>query len=298
MVLATGIAVLAAGALGPPADAGAAPLRRCTATPATKKTVAYTSIAGVQANATSLDVYSPARACRAPVVMWVHGGGYHTGDKRNQVADKVRLFNGRGWVFVSVNYRLTVAGDPSSAHYPDHYEDVAAAVAWVHRHISRSGGDGSRIALLGHSAGADIVSNVTTNPQYLGDQGLSLRAVDCAGPLDTEGFDKVTANSAGTPDRAAWLDALGSAPDYERTTSAFTWIRPHAGIPPTIGVTRGTATRRAIEANFLHRLSTAGIASTRIEAGGLSHGEVNSKIGAPGDTVMTPPLMRFLKDCF
>ena len=42
--------------------------------------------------------------------MWVHGGGYSVGDKKNQVADKVHLFNEHGWMFVSVNYRLTRPG--------------------------------------------------------------------------------------------------------------------------------------------------------------------------------------------
>ncbi len=286
-------------ALTPIAGACAAPSHRkgCTGAPV-KRTITYETIAGVPADSTSLDVYSPARACHAPVVMWVHGGGYQIGDKRNQVADKVRLFNARGWFFVSVNYRLTVAGDPSSAHYPDHYDDVATAVAWVHAHIDRFGGDRSRIALLGHSAGADIVANVTTNPRYLARRGLRLRAVTCAGPLDTEGFDKVTADAAGSGEKGAWNDALGNAPDYERMTSAVTWIRPNVGIPPTIGVVRGAASRRAIETNFLDRLTAAGIRTARIDAAGLSHGEVNARIGAAGDTVMTPPVVSFLKTCF
>ena len=197
-----------------------------------------------------------------------------------------------------MNYRLTVTGDPSSAHYPDHYEDVAAAVAWVHSHIGRLGGDASRVALLGHSAGADIVSNVTTNRRSLRSHHLGLGAIACAGPLDTEGFDKVTADTGGGDERVAWSDALGNAPDFERTTSAITWIRPHIGIPQTLGVVRGTPQRRGIEQDYLDRLAAAGVRTTRIDASGLSHAEVNRRIGAPGDTVMTPPLMKFLVRCF
>ena len=63
---------------------------------------------------------------------------------------------------MSVNYRLTSTGDLASAHYPDHYRDVTAAVAWTRAHIWSWGGDPDRIALLGHSAGADIVANVIT----------------------------------------------------------------------------------------------------------------------------------------
>ena len=74
---------------------------------------------------------------------------------------------------------------------PPRDEDVAAAVGWVHDHIRAYGGDPDRLALLGHSAGADIVANVADQPRYLASVGLAPADLDCAGPLDTEGFDKV-----------------------------------------------------------------------------------------------------------
>ena len=259
-------------------------------------TVAYRSIPGVTANSVSLDVHAPARACRAPVVIWVHGGGYHVGDKANQVRDKVARFNAEGWIFVSVNYRLTVPGSPTSARFPDHYEDVAAAVAWVHRSIGAYGGDPDRLALLGHSAGADIVANVADQPTYLAAHGLTTDVLDCVGPLDTEGFDKVT--SVGDGESAQWKSALGNQPDYLTRTSATRFIGEHDDVPDTIGVVRGTPGRRAIEQAYLDRVAATGARSITIDAAGLSHEEVNTRIGAAGDTVMTPPLLRFLRECF
>ena len=279
----------------------AAPRRSCAIATA-PKTFAYERLAGVPATATSLDVWAPSRRCRvgarrAPVVLWVHGGGYRIGDKRNGVADKVRLFNARGWVFVSVNYRLTRVGDPSSAHYPDHFRDVAAAIAWTRAHVSAFGGNPHRLAILGHSAGADIVSNVVTNPWWLGERGLPLRAVRCAGPLDTEGFDK-TRVPDGSDESAQWRVALGNAPNYKTTTSATLLARPGTGIPPMITVVRGLPLRRSIETAFAAAVRRAGASATVIDARSLTHEEVNRRIGAPGDTVMTPPLMRFLRGCF
>jgi len=266
------------------------------ATAGLAKTIAYRSIPGVAADALSVDIHAPANACGAPVVMWVHGGGYHGGDKTNQIAAKKALFNARGWILVSVNYRLTVAGDPSSAHFPDHYEDVAAAVDWVHRRIAAYGGDPTRIALLGHSAGADIVSNVADQPRYLSAEGLPPSTIDCVGPLDTEGFDKVT--SVGDGESAQWSSALGNEPDYLTVTSATRFMTPTSDVPDTIGVVRGTAGRQAIERDYLAAVATTGAASTTIDARGLSHEEVNSRIGQAGDTVMTPPLVSFLTACF
>ena len=63
------------------------------------------------------------RGRRAPVVMWVHGGAYRAGDKGNTARPKARLFNRRGWVFVSVNYRLTRPGVSWSASWPDHFRE-------------------------------------------------------------------------------------------------------------------------------------------------------------------------------
>ena len=282
---------------GPPTTApGPGAAARC-ARSGLPTTVAYARHTGVDPNLTSLDVHAPAGACDAPVVVWVHGGGYQVGDKAKQIADKVRLFNGNGWILVSVNYRLTVTGDPSSAHYPDHYDDVATAVAWVHDHIATYGGDPTRLALLGHSAGADIVSNVADNPAYLAGHHLGLDALRCAGPLDTEGFDKVAAGDP-TGVGAQWKEALGNEPGYLTATSATHLVRPGVGIPPTIGVVRGTSKRRQIETDYLKALDAANVTTTKIDAHGLTHAEVNSRIGAPGDTVMTPPLVQFLTGCF
>jgi acetyl esterase/lipase len=293
VALALVVAACTDGSTGQAAGTTAAPpgstAARCTrSSPAT---VAYRRIAGADANLTSLDVYAPHAACGAPVVMWVHGGGYRTGDKRNDVAAKVRLFNGRGWVFVSVNYRLSRGA--GTAQFPDHFDDVATAVAWVHRHVAAYGGDPARIALLGHSAGADIVSNVAVNPHYLTTQGLSLDVLSCAAPLDTEGFDKVTAT-----EQAQWIAALGNNPHYRTETSATLIARRGTGIPPVLTVVRGTPERRRIETAFGARLRAIGVATTVVDASSLTHEQVNRRIGAPGDTVMTPPLVAFLTHCF
>ena len=276
------------------APAGAA--SPCSAPPA-KSTVAYASIAGVPADRTSVDVYRPSAACLgsrpAPVVMWVHGGAYRTGDKANQMRDKIALFSSRRYILVSVNYRLT-DGSAHAARYPDHFRDVASAVAWVRSHIGRYHGDGKRIALLGHSAGADIVSNVATNPRWLKERGLRPSALRCAGPLDTEGFDKPRAE----PDELAqWAAPLGNATDYLHRTSATLLVQPGIGLRPVITLVRGTPRRQAIEQGYANALRAAKVPVTTIDARGLTHAEVNSRIGAPGDTVMTPPLVAFLTTC-
>src|SRR5262245_33161488 len=53
-----------------------------------------------------LDVYSPRDAKNSPVVFWIHGGGWQTGDKAAGVQTKADAFVDKGFVFVSTNYRL------------------------------------------------------------------------------------------------------------------------------------------------------------------------------------------------
>ena len=52
-----------------------------------------------------LDVFAPAKAKNLPVVFWIHGGGWQGGDK-SEMYDKPKVFNGKGFILVSTNYRL------------------------------------------------------------------------------------------------------------------------------------------------------------------------------------------------
>lgn len=288
------VAVVAVLGLGAGSCQPTPPPRHC-AQAGLATTVAYRTVAGAATGSTSLDIHAPKGACDAPVVLWVHGGGYHGGDKAGKgTAAKTALFNAHGWIFVSVNYRLTVAGDPASAHFPDHYEDVAAAIAWTKAHIGAYGGDQSRLAVLGHSAGADIVANVVDQSRYLHAVGLPVSSIRCAGPLDTEGFDKPASHD---PDADQWADALGNQPDYLESTSATRFISGYRR-PDTIGVYRGTAGRQAIERAYLAKVASTGARTTLVDARSLTHEEVNTRIGAAGDQIITPPLVAFLTTCF
>lgn len=265
--------------------------------PTKPSTFAYRTVPGVDRNLTSLDVYMPAASCRKgrkpPVVVWVHGGAYQIGDKaKADMPTKAGFFNSQGWALVSINYRLTDMSQPNPWRWPTHYEDGAAALAWVKKNMASKGADPSRIALLGHSAGADLVSNLATQPSYLSKYGLSPRDLRCQGPLDTEGFDK----SSLDPNTQWWANALGNAPDWRRTTSATLIARRGVGTPRAIVALRGRYT--TVPNSYIAKLAQIGVSgNTAINAQSLTHEEVNSEIGKPGDRVMTPPLLAFLASC-
>ena len=142
--------------------------------------------------------------------MWVHGGGWVTGDKARLNAKRAWA-RAHGWTLVSVNYRLTDVDDPPSRRiqYPTHNRDVGRAVNWVVDHIVPLGGDPDRIALVGHSAGAQIVSSVGTDERY-----LHRRAAELCGvvSLDTEGYDVAARIRAGDRGARLYRAVFGNRP--------------------------------------------------------------------------------------
>ena len=264
--------------------------------------VAYASVPGVDPSLLSLDIHRPASGSGFPVVIWIHGGGWLTGDKANGMEHKVPLFNGEGWMLVSANYRLSPNppdGDPGRVMFPDFAQDVAAAVAWVRVHAAEYGGDPDRLALLGHSAGAHLVALVATDADYLAAHSQLLASVLCVGSFDTEAYDIPAAlETASTQQQAILENAFGTDPTVHIDASPVTHAAAGSGIPPFLIAVRGGPERRAIQTGFRDALVGAGISATTIDAGGLSHAEVNDAIGAPGDTVMTPPILTFLEGCF
>lgn len=100
-----------------------------------------------------LDVYHSRLDPRenAPVVVYVHGGAWVIGDKREQGKPMMFELVARGWVCVAINYRLS-----PKAVWPDQIVDVKRALSWVKEHIAEYGGDPGFIAISGGSAGGHL----------------------------------------------------------------------------------------------------------------------------------------------
>lgn len=109
-----------------------------------------------------LDIYPP-DTDSAPVLLFVHGGGFVAGDKSGDpvfYGNVGRYFAAAGFCTVTMNYRLAPAyGWPSGA------ADVAAAIDWIVHNIRHHRGDPDRILLLGHSAGASHSATCLLDPR-------------------------------------------------------------------------------------------------------------------------------------
>jgi arylformamidase len=99
------------------------------------------------------DVYLPASPHNAPVILFVHGGGWANGNKDNTgiVDNKAAYWLPKGYVLVSTNYRMR----PDTAPL-DQARDVARALAEVQKLAPQWQADPSRVVLMGHSAGAHL----------------------------------------------------------------------------------------------------------------------------------------------
>jgi predicted esterase len=131
-----------------------------------------------QAITLRLDIYQPRgdTKARRPVMMWMHGGFWVGGDKSN-MADWARDSARRGYVGVSVQYRLRSGIEDFSAAAMDAYDDVAAAAQWLKDNAATYRIDPNAIIAGGYSAGAINAMNLVFLPP---DRGPAVSPVDGA----------------------------------------------------------------------------------------------------------------------
>lgn len=115
----------------------------------------------------ALDSAGQPRATPAPLVIFVHGGSWESGDKRSYAWVGEALAQ-MGYVAVLVNYGLM-----PGTRFPDFVDDAARAVAQIRRTAAAYGGDTTRIVLMGHSAGAHIAALVAYDARYLARHGTT-----------------------------------------------------------------------------------------------------------------------------
>ena len=187
-----------------------------------------------------LNVWAPAHARRAPVIVWIYGGGLVYGGTWEPYYDGSR-FAAHGVVFVSMNYRLGALGwlalpalSAESAHgVSGNYGllDQIAALKWVKRNITAFGGDPHNVTIMGESAGGLCVA-------YL-----------LASPLARGLFDKAIGESLG----------IYSEPELKRADY---------GLPAAEAI--GTRIEKALHANDLKALRT--MDATKLNLGALKAG--------------------------
>ncbi|OBI10246.1 esterase [Mycolicibacter nonchromogenicus] len=176
---------------------------------------------------------------RAPVLLQIPGGAWMVGSKRGQAHPLMAHLVERGWVCVSINYRLS----PRST-WPDHIVDVKRALAWTKAHIAEYGGDPDWVAVTGGSAGGHLcaLTALTANdPRFqpgFADADTSVRAaIPFYGIYDFTG--ETGLHPLLTPALGAYIfkQSRRRFPETYRDASPMTYIAPDA---PPFFVLHGT----------------------------------------------------------
>jgi acetyl esterase/lipase len=245
-----------------------------------------------------LDVYAPDGASSLPVVFWIHGGGWQTGDKTD-VQIKPRVFGERGFVFVSTNYRLLPHVDMGEL-----IRDVARALGWVHRNIAHYGGDPGRILVMGHSAGAQLAALLCTDERYLQAEGVSFAALRGCVPVDGDTYDvpaiimtvevRQTVHHLPLPEFGHRVK-FGNDPRRHLEYSAVTHVARGKGIPPFLILHVAEHPDVTAQARRLGAvLEAAGVPVRIFGARETTHNLLNVNLGRSDDPA-TQELFRFLE---
>lgn len=239
-----------------------------------------------------LDLHLPDKPTQSPVMVYIHGGGWAKGDKA-AVGLKPAFFNGKGWIFVSVNYRLLPEG-----RHPANVNDVALAIAKIHGTIAEKGGDPEKLFVMGHSAGAHLAALVATNPKPLEKAGKPLSILKGVISLDTNAYDLPTL--VGTAMKPFYDSVFGTDPELLKDASPQLHVAAGKGIPAFLicysrGMGRKAEPVRSDAAEGFHAaLAKAGIPSSIIDASDRNHGEINQWFGREDDVKVTGKAWEFL----
>lgn len=224
-----------------------------------------------------LDFWPSAKSGQAPLIVFVHGGGWKRGSKDNATGRyKTEHFPAEGYAFASINYRLVPA-----ATVEQQAADVANALKALR---ARADVDPRRIVLMGHSAGAHLVALVGTDERYLKGAGLSFADIAGVVPIDGAAYDVPVQMSDGPQImQSTYGQAFGTDPARQRALSpTFQAGAPNAPQFLLLHVQRPDGIRQA---NALGAALRAG--GSEVEVGSFpgeglqGHAEINRRLGDP-----------------
>lgn len=228
----------------------------------------------------TLDLWRPAGSTHAPLVLFVHGGGWKAGSKDEAAGKwKPAHYPAQGYAFASINYRLVPA-----ATVEQQGADIAAGLKALLDRAPQLGIDRNRVVLMGHSAGAHLVALVGTDERYLQGAGLSFADVDGIIPIDGAAYDVPQQLTQGPRImQKTYAQAFGRDPGRQRALSpVHQAAAPNAPAFLLIHVQRedGIAQNKALEAALIAAGTTAERQS--LAGNGLAgHMEINRSLGRP-----------------
>lgn len=216
----------------------------------------------------------------SPLIVFVHGGAWKDGDKRDAVGEeKVGHFLQQGYAFSSLNYRLV----PTST-VEQQARDVASALAFLISHAEDLGFDSQRIVLMGHSAGAHLSALVGTDMRYLNEVGLGQQSLSGIILLDGAAYDvprQIAEGGIFTQD--AYRQAFSTEPERQIALSpTYQAAAPNAGAFLILHVQRPDGITQSLELTEALKKAGTDVEMDGFDGAGLKgHMEINRRLGDP-----------------
>jgi arylformamidase len=156
-----------------------------------------------------------------PLMVFVHGGGWSIGDKSSGTGAKPAFYQGLGYAFASINYRLVPQVRPG-----DQARDLASALAFMRKDAVRLGFDPEHIVLMGHSAGAHLVALVSADTRFLDQAGIPVTSIKGSILLDGAAYD-VAKQMAEKTNKVPGMysAAFGSDPAVQKELSPISYVK-------------------------------------------------------------------------
>lgn len=230
-----------------------------------------------------LDVYYPSvKKQGAPVIFMVHGGAWRIGDKASKsvIKNKVAHWVSKGFIFISVNYRML-----PKAYPVEQAEDVTKALIFSQKNVHKWGGSPEKFILMGHSAGAHLVSLVSVNHDIAIKPWLGTVA------LDSAAYDVEKIMSAQSPPRF-YKKAFGKSPIYWKKASPVHRITDK--LYPFLAVCSSARKDNSCSQarNFVEKAKKYGTKAEFLSVP-FSHRKINVKLGV--DNCYTRDVDAFMK---
>lgn len=214
--------------------------------------LAYATVSRAQ----MLDIYLPRSKGPFPLIIYVHGGAFRFGDKReNEAISSFGSVLAAGYALASINYRLS-----GEAKFPAQIQDVKAAVRWLRAHAANYELDPQRFGAWGASAGGHLVCLLGTSGDVASLEGAELGYADQSSrvqavvawypPIDFLQMDAQLAqnplcepsasthNNPKSPESELIGGPIQDMPEVVRTTNPITYVNESA--PPFL-LQHGTA---------------------------------------------------------
>lgn len=224
-----------------------------------------------------LELFTKERGGRAPLVVYLHGGGWSAGSPRaGSGGAQAEFYTSRGFAYATVGYRYVPV-----VTVEEQLADVARAIAYLK---NQPDVDARQIILIGHSSGAHMAALLGTDPSHFKAARLDFQAIRGVVLLDPAVLDVAPIMAAGGPTVDRYFrPAFGADPARWSTLSpikqaevpnAPSWLILHDSNNPLAGAQGG---------DLAAGLSAAGARAAVLPVAGTTHVRLNDEIGRAGD---------------